>query len=93
MRDALEEFLVVLAYSTKTQLVVLCSIAFFVGTMATGNYLTTHMEIHGILSPLTNVVREIIAHRYDKVAWASLFSFLCLAVRCYKKDRKRLFGL
>lgn len=93
MREALEEFLVVLAYSTKTQLVILCGLGLFVGTMASGNYFTGHLEIHGILAPLTKVIREKIAHRYDKIAWAIMISFLFLAARCYKKDRKRLFGL
>ena len=91
MREALEEFLVVLAYSTKTQLAVIFGLAFFVGTMVAGDYFTSHLEIRGILAPVTDVVREKIAHRYDKVAWASLASFLFLAVICYKKDRKRLF--
>lgn len=91
MREALEEFLVVLAYSTKTQLAVICGLAFFVGTMIAGDYFTTHMEIHGVLAPLTDVIREKIAHRYDKVAWAALFSFFLFAAKCYKKDRKRLF--
>ena len=90
MRDALEEFLVVLAYSTKTQLAVIFGLAFFVGTMVMGDYFISHLEIHGVLAPLTDVIREKIAHRYDKVAWASLVSFLFLAVKCYKKDRKRL---
>lgn len=90
MREALEEFLVVLAYSTKTQLAVIFGLAFFVGTMVAGDYFTSHLEIHGILASLTDVIREEIAHRYDKVAWASLVSFLILAVKSYKKDRKRM---
>lgn len=93
MRATLEEFMVVLANSTKTQLAVLFGLAFFVGTMAAGDYFTSHVGIHGIPSPLTSVIREKIAHRYDKVAWAILFSFFFLVVRCYKKDRKRLYGL
>lgn len=71
MREALNEFLVVLAYSTKTQLAVIFGLAFFVGTMVAGDYFTSHLEIHGILAPLTDVVREKIAHRYDKAALAS----------------------
>ena len=90
MREAVDEFLVVLAYSSKTQLAVIFGLAFFVGTMVAGDYFTSHLEMHGVLAPLADVVREKIAHRYDKVAWAILLSFLLLAVKCYKKDRKRL---
>lgn len=92
MREALEEFWVVLAYSTKTQIAILFGLGFFVGIMAAGGYFTSHVVLHGILAPLTDVIREKIAHQYDKVAWAALFSFFLLAVRCYKKDRKRFFG-
>lgn len=93
MRDALAEFLVVLAHSTRTQLALLFGLAFFLGTMAAGYYFSSHVEPHGILAPLTDAIREKIAHRYDKVAWAILFSFLVLATRCYQKDRKRFFDL
>lgn len=93
MREAFEEFLVVLAHSTKTQVAMLFGLTFFVGTMAMGDYFSGHVEIHGIPSLLANVIREKIAHQYDKVAWVTLFSFFLLAVRCYKKDRKRLHGL
>lgn len=92
MHEALEEFLIVLAYSTKTQLAVIFGLAFFVGTLMAGDYFASHMELHGPLAPLTEMFQEQIAHRYDKVAWASLGGFLLLAVRCYKKDRKRLLG-
>lgn len=93
MREALEEFLVVLAYSTETQLAVLFGLGFFVGIMEAGDYFTSRVALHGILAPLTDEIREKIAHRYDKLAWAALFSFFFLAARCYKKDRKRLFSL
>lgn len=91
MREALEEFGVVLAYSTKTQLAILFGLGFFVGITATGDYFTSHVAFHGILAPIIDVIREKIAHRYDRAAWAALFSFFFLAVRCYKKDRKRFF--
>lgn len=93
MREIFMEFLLVLAYSTKTQLAILFGLVFFVGTMLAGNYFVSHVEIHGTLAPLTDVIRETIAHRYDKVAWASLASFFLLAIKFYRKDHKRLFEL
>ncbi|GAB2180947.1 hypothetical protein DLREEDagrD3_11700 [Denitratisoma sp. agr-D3] len=92
MREAFDEFLVVLAYSTKTQLALLFGMVFFVGTMLTGDYFASTFEIHGNLAPLTDVIREKIVHKYDKVAWVSLVSFFLLAIKCYRKDRKRLFN-
>lgn len=93
MREALEESLVVLTYSTKTQMAVMFGLAFFVGTLIAGDYFASHLEFHGPLAPLTEMFREKIAHRYDKAAWAALGSFLFLAAKCYKKDRKRFLGL
>lgn len=93
MRGAVAEFLVVLAHSTRTQLALLIGLVFFLGIMASGYYFSSHFELHGLLAPLTDVVREQIAHRYDKVAWAALLSFLVLAFRFYQKDRRRLFGI
>lgn len=92
MREALEEFLIVLAYSTKTQLAVLFGLVFFVTTMAAGHYFAAEVQIPGMYSSLADVVREKISHRYDKVAWACLISFSLLAIKCYRKDRKRIFG-
>jgi hypothetical protein len=92
MREALDEFPVVLAYSTKTQLALLFGFAFFLGILLAGDYFVGRLELHGTLSPSTDAIRNMIAHRYDKVAWASLASFLLLAIKCYKKDRKRLLG-
>ena len=92
MRESLDEFLVVFAYSTRTQFAVLFGVVFFVITMGLEAFFTSRTEIHGVLAPLTNAIREVIADRYDKVAWAALFSFLVLAWKCYKKDRNRLFG-
>lgn len=93
MRESFEEFLVVLSYSTKTQLALIFGVVFFVITMVAGDYFYTHMEIQGILSPLSDVIRESILQRYDKVAWIALFGFIVLAAKCYEKDRNRLFGL
>ena len=92
MREVLDEFLLVLASSTRTQLALLFGLVFFVVMMAAGNHFATQIELHGALAPLTEVVRAKIAHHYDKAAWATLWSFLFLAVKSYKKDRKRLIG-
>lgn len=93
MRADLDEFLVVLAYSAKTQWAILLGVVFFVVAMLAGDYFVSRFEIHGILAPLTEVIRDQIAHRYDKVAWAGLVSFLFYAFKCFRKDRKRLLGI
>lgn len=93
MREAFDEFLMVVAYSTKTQLAIFLGVLFFVGILLAGDYFTSHFELHGLLSPMADVIREKIVRRYDKIAWFALCSFIALAVRYYKKDRKRLLCL
>jgi hypothetical protein len=93
MKDWLEEILIVLAHSSRTQVAIFLGVFFFVGLMLAGEYFVGRLEFHGVLTPLTDVVRERIWHRYDKAAWATLAGFLLLAVRLYVKDRKRLLGL
>ncbi|MBX9848160.1 MAG: hypothetical protein K2X64_02610, partial [Rhodocyclaceae bacterium] len=93
MKDWLAEILVVLAHSSRTQFAIVLGMVSFVGLMVAGDYFVGRIELHGALAPLTDVVREKLFHRYDKAAWASLAACLLLAVKLYRKDRKRLLGL
>ncbi len=93
MKDWLAETLVVLAYSSRTQFAIILGIVSSVGLMVAGDYFACRIELHGALAPLTDVVRENLFHRYDKAAWASLAACLLLAVKLYRKDRKRLRGI
>lgn len=93
MRDWMEEVLMVVAYSTRTQLAIVFGVVFFVGFLLAGQVFVGRIELHGFLEPLTNVIKDRLLHRYDKAAWIALGSFLLLAVRAYRKDRRRLLGL
>ncbi len=93
MKDWLTEILVVLAYSPRSQFAIVLGLVSFAGFMLAGEYFVGQIELHGVLAPLTHVVREKIGQRYDKEAWASLASCLLLAVKLYRKDRKRLLSL
>lgn len=89
----IEEVLIVLAYSTKTQLAIFFGIIFFFVTLALGHHFASTLVFHGMMAPLADTFRPIIEHRYEKAAWVILGSFLLLAYKCFKKDRKRLLGL
>lgn len=93
MSDGLAEAWVVLCYSTRTQLAIICGAAFFVGILLIGQSLVGGLELHGSLAPLTDVIRDRLMHRYDKTAWIALGSFWLVAIKQYRKDRKRLLGL
>lgn len=92
MGDWLTEFWVVLCYSRRTQLAFTFGVLFFVGIMAMGRVMVDGLDLHGPLATVTNVVREALLHRYDKVAWAALGSFVLLAVKAFRRDRRRLMG-
>lgn len=93
MRDLLEEVWIVVSHSTKTQLALAFAVIFFVGFMLVGQMLVERIELHGVMAPLTDVIQELLLHRYRKAAWIALVGFLLLAVRLYRKDRRRLLGL
>lgn len=93
MSDLLAEAWTVLCYSTRTQLAIVCGAAAFVGVVLAGQSLVGGFELHGSLAPLTDVVRDRLMHRYDKAAWIALGGFWLLAVKFYRKDRRRLLGL
>lgn len=92
MSDWFEEVWVVLCHSRKMQLAIAFGVFFFVGIMVLGQVLVGGFELHGPLAALTDVVRDELMHRYDKAAWAALGGFALLAVKTYRKDRRRLFG-
>lgn len=87
-----EEFLIVFAYSTKTQLALFFGAVFYFGTLTLGEHFSTSLVFQGMLAPLADVFRPIILHRYEHAAWVSLFGFLMLAFKCYSKDRRRLLN-
>lgn len=72
MSDFFADAWVVLCYSTRAQLAIVCGAAFFFGILLTGQSLVGGLEFHGPLAPLTDVIRDRLMHRYDKVAWVAL---------------------
>jgi hypothetical protein len=93
MKDWLAEWLVVLAYSWRTQFALVLGVVAFMGLMLAGDYLVGKIELHGALAPLTELVRDQLFQRYDKAAWTSLAACLLLALKLYRKDRRRLLDL
>lgn len=89
----IEELMVVLAYSKRTQWAIGLGIASFVVILAAGDYVADHLSLQGVFAPISDAVREAVLGQYEKAAWSSLGAFLGLAFKCYRKDRKRLLTL
>lgn len=93
MRDWLAETWVVLLCSTKTQLALAFGLIFFVGILAMGDMLVARLALHGPLAPLADVIRDRLMDRYEKAAWVALIGFIVVAIKAYRKDRRRLLGI
>ena len=89
MPSWLVEFISVLAYSKKTQWAIIWGIVFFIGINIAGSFILSNSQGDGIL----NAISEKYARKYDKVAFIALFSFLAIAVKSYRRDRKKFFML
>lgn len=91
MRNVLSEVWLVLRYSPRTQLAIALGLISFSATLLMGERLVGSLEFHGPLAPMTDLIRQRLMHRYDTAAWGVLGSFALLAVKTYRKDRRRLF--
>lgn len=88
----LEEVLLVLAYSTRTQVAILMGVVSSIGMLIYGYNTVESFELTGMLAPLTGVLKPYFSHRYEAAALSSLLSFLGLALKLYRKDYKRIMG-
>lgn len=86
----LEEFLIVLAFSKRTQWALLLGVVGFISILLAGAYFVNQMNFPEIAAPSAELIKRLILQRYESTAWGVLFSSVLLAVRCYIKDRKRL---
>ena len=93
MKDWLMELLVVIAHSSKLQAIIWIGCLGFIGIHLFGQYAVGNIELEGFLAPMTETIRTKFAHKYDKIALVWLASFGILAVKAYRKERKRLFSV
>jgi hypothetical protein len=93
MRDWLEESLAVFVRSTKTQICIVAGLFSFALFMIGGDYFAKSFEFRSAPAGVVDAIRLKIMHRYDNAAWIALATFLLLAVKSYREDRKRLLDL
>jgi hypothetical protein len=90
LRKFFTEILVVIAYSGRTQAAILLGMIGFIVINLIGDFYLADFQLSGYMAPLTEVIKEKLLHRYDKATWCALFSFWFLAVKFYKKNRKKV---
>jgi hypothetical protein len=89
MPNWLLETIAVIALSKRTQWAIIFGCLFFIGINLMGIYVLSNFELHGPAAGLTEVIKQKLASRYDKIAWGALFSFLGLAFKFYRKDKNK----
>jgi hypothetical protein len=85
------EFLTILSMSKRTQWAIILGFLFFIGIHLLGDWVVIHVQLHEQASLLNEVILQKIARQYDKVANITLFSFLILAYKFYRKDKARFW--
>lgn len=91
MKEFFAEILIVISYSGRTQAAIFLGLIGFIIINLVGDYYLANFQLTGYMAPLTDVIKGKLLHRYDKAAWAVLISFWWLAVKFYRKDKKRIF--
>lgn len=92
MKDWFFEFLLVLSYSRKTQWAIILGALGYIVINIIGTYMLHDFHLTGLLEPMTDVVKDKLSGKYDKAALGCLGSFWLLAVKLYRKDKKRLYN-
>jgi hypothetical protein len=92
MREWLLEFRLILENSKKTQWAIFLGVFGFIAIHLFANYQLSNFQLQGPMSGLTDAIRENLFNRYEKVAWGCLITFWLLAIKLYRRDKKRLYG-
>ena len=93
MIERVWEFVAILAFSRRTQWVLLLGLIAYIAINRLGNHILSDFELTGTMSPLTESIKGIIDQRYDKAAYACLFSSWAMAFKMYRKDKNRYYRI
>ena len=93
MKNWFAEFLVVFSHSKRTQWAIFLGVLGFFAIHLWGDYQLSSFKLSANMDSIGAVIKEKFLRRYDKVALGCLISFFLLAVKLYRKDKKRLYGM
>lgn len=91
MKEWFLECLMIIAYSKRTQWAFVLGILGFVAIHIWGDYQMQNFQLSGPLASYTELIKDKLLRRYDKVALGCLISFWALAVKLYFRDKKRFY--
>lgn len=93
MREWFEEVLIVLGYSWSTWFFILLGPIIALGLLMLADSTVAALPSGGFLAPLYDSQAYRLLHRVEFRALGIVFMSWGIALRCYRKDRKRLFSL
>lgn len=85
------EVWMILEFSKRTQWAILLGVVGFFGIKLLGQYQLDNFEFLGVMAPFTEVIRDRLLHKYDKIAYVCLGSFWLLSIKLYRRDKKRFY--
>jgi len=92
MKDYFIDILIVIGYSGRTQAAIILGMVGFIVINLAGEYYLTDFQLSGQFSSLTEVIKNKLAHKYDKAAWGVLIGFWVTAFKLYQKDKKKFWS-
>lgn len=91
MKDWFYEFLTILAFSRKTQFVIIVGMIGYLAFNVIGSYMLRDFQLTGFFAPLSDVVKDKLIGKYNNAALGCLVYSWLLAIKLYRKDKKRFY--
>lgn len=88
----IDEFLLTLSQSTKTQVCLVLTLVAPISILLLGMHMVEGLQFSGLLAPYTEFFREKLLHRYDKGALLVLGLFAGATFKSYRQAYRRLYG-
>jgi len=93
MKDCFYDVKSVISFSRKLQWILVIAMAGPLMIFIYQDYMLRDFHLAGPLAPMTDVLKEKLKGRCDKAALICFVSFVSLAIKQYREDKKRLDGL
>ena len=92
MKEWFYENLFVLAYSKRTQWVIIFGVIGYFAIGIWANYQLSNLELSGVFKPMEEVLKETFLRRYDRISLGFLVACFFLAIKVFSKDKKKLYN-
>jgi hypothetical protein len=87
-----ERSIIVLSHSWKTRAALVFGIVGFLVFMLAARFHVPEPVLTGQWAPLNEVTAQIVRYRYEALAYGTLGSSVLCAIKCFRRDYRRVFG-